>query len=135
MPGNPASLRDGRGARPRGGFTVIEVMIAIGVLSVGVLGLAKGAIMITRATQTSQFQTTATNLAQDMLEQLQARSFAAITACSSSCDTTPPTLQGVTFTRSWTVTPSTTTFKQINVTVQWTDYTPHTIIVSSAVYS
>jgi prepilin-type N-terminal cleavage/methylation domain-containing protein len=119
----------------RGGFTVIEVMIAIGVLSVGVLGLAKGAIMITRANQTSQFQTTATNLAQDMLEQLQARSFAAITACSSSCDATPPTLQGVTFTRSWTVTPSTTTFKQINVTVQWTDYTPHTITVSSAVYS
>jgi prepilin-type N-terminal cleavage/methylation domain-containing protein len=117
----------------RAGFSLIEVLVAVGIFSVAILGLAVGAITITRANKTSQFHTVATNSAQDILEQLKARSFANVTACSADCDAPPPTFQGVTFTRTWTVNPSTPTFKQINVTVAWTDYTARTLNVSAAI--
>jgi len=111
------------------GFSLIEVLVAIGIFSVAILGLAVGAITITRANKTSQFHTVGTNLAQDKLEQLKASAFAAVGAG----DDVPPPVQGVAFTRNWTVTNNTATFKQINVTVQWTDYTPHSLTISSAI--
>jgi prepilin-type N-terminal cleavage/methylation domain-containing protein len=116
----------------RAGFSLIEVLVAIGILSVAILGLAVGAITITRANKTSQFHTVATNMAQDKLEQLRGGAFAGVVACSTNCDAVPPTYQGVTYTRSWTVAPNTATFKQINVTVQWRDYISHSLTVSSA---
>jgi prepilin-type N-terminal cleavage/methylation domain-containing protein len=111
------------------GFSLIEVLVAIGIFSVAILGLAVGAITITRANKTSQFHTVGTNLAQDKLEQLKASAFAAVGAGGD----VPPPVQGVAFTRNWTVTNNTATFKQINVTVQWTDYTPHSLTISSAI--
>lgn len=111
------------------GFSLIEVLVAIGIFSVAILGLAVGAITITRANKTSQFHTVGTNLAQDKLEQLKASAFAAVGAGGD----VPPSVQGVAFTRNWTVTNNTATFKQINVTVQWTDYTPHSLTISSAI--
>ena len=114
------------------GFSLIEVLVALGIFSVAILALAVGAITITRANKTSQFHTVATNVAQDALEQLKAQPFAAVNACAVNCDAVPPTFQGVTYTRTWTIAPSTATFKQINVTVQWTDYTLHNLTVSSA---
>jgi prepilin-type N-terminal cleavage/methylation domain-containing protein len=116
----------------RAGFSLIEVLVAIGILSVAILGLAVGAITITRANKMSQFHTVATNLAQDKLEQLRAGPFAGVAACTTSCDAVPPAYQGVTYTRTWTVAPNTATFKQINVTVQWTDYILHSLTVTSA---
>jgi prepilin-type N-terminal cleavage/methylation domain-containing protein len=110
------------------GFSLIEVLVAIGIFSIAILGLAVGAITITRANKTSQFHTVGTNLAQDKLEQLKASAFAAVDAGGD----VPPPVQGVAFTRNWTVN-STATFKQINVTVQWTDYTPHILTISSAI--
>jgi prepilin-type N-terminal cleavage/methylation domain-containing protein len=111
------------------GFSLIEVLVAIGIFSVAILGLAVGAITITRANKTSQFHTVGTNLAQDKLEQLKASAFAAVGAGGD----VPPPVQGVAFTRNWTVTNSTATFKQINVTVSWTDYFTHNVIISGAI--
>jgi prepilin-type N-terminal cleavage/methylation domain-containing protein len=111
------------------GFSLIEVLVAIGIFSVAILGLAVGAITITRANKTSQFHTVGTKLAQDKLEQLKASAFAAVGAGGD----VPPPVQGVAFTRNWTVTNSTATFKQINVTVQWTDYFTHDVLISGAI--
>lgn len=110
------------------GFSLIEVLVAIGIFSVAILGLAVGAITITRANKTSQFHTVGTNLAQDKLEQLKASGFAAVAGGD-----VPPPVQGVAFTRNWTVTPITATFKQINVTVSWTDYFTHDVLISGAI--
>src|SRR5437870_2739687 len=85
----------------RAGFSLIEVLVAVGILSIAILGLAVGAITITRANKTSQSHTVATNLAQDRLEQLIALPIAAVT---SGNDTV--TVQGASFARAWTVTPS-----------------------------
>jgi prepilin-type N-terminal cleavage/methylation domain-containing protein len=111
------------------GFSLIEVLVAMGIFSVAILGLAVGAITITRANKTSQFHTVGTNLAQDKLEQLKASAFAAVGAGSD----VPSPVQGVAFTRNWTVTNNTATFKQVNVTVSWTDYYPRSLTVSTAV--
>ena len=105
------------------------------IFSVSVLGLAIGATSIMRANKTSYLNTVATNLAQDKLEQLKATTVANISSCSSSCDSPALTNKNVVFTRTWTVTANfpTTGVNQIDVKVDWQDYTPHTLTVSSAV--
>lgn len=125
-----------RRLRSGAGFTLVEVLVAVGILSVGMLGLAVGAISITRANKTAQFHTMATNLAQEKLEQIKATTVANVTQCLSSCETAP-TYLGVTFTRKWTVTADTPAggLTQITVTVDWTDYTSHTVSVTSAMQS
>jgi len=117
------------------GFTLLEVLVAMAIFSVAVLGLAIGATSIMRANKTSYLNTVATNLAQDKLEQLKATTVANIASCSSSCDSPALTNKNVTFTRTWAVLLNNPTngVNRIDVTVQWTDYTSHTFTVSSAV--
>jgi prepilin-type N-terminal cleavage/methylation domain-containing protein len=118
----------------RAGFSLIEVLVAIGIFSFAMLGLAVGAITITRANSTSQFHTVGTNVAQDVLEQLKAQPFAAVNTCTVPPCIADQTFQGVTFTSIWTVTPNpTATFKQIDVTVTWTDTAARTLTVSSGI--
>ena len=128
-----AALSPFRRLRSRAGFTLIEVMAAIGIFAFAVLGLAAGSITITKANKTSQFHTMATNMAQEKAEQLKATSVAFVTTCASSCETAPIS-QGVTFTRTWAVTLNSPSagVNRIDVTVAWTDYTPHSVTVSSA---
>jgi prepilin-type N-terminal cleavage/methylation domain-containing protein len=128
-----AALSLCRRLKSRAGFTLIEVIVATGIFSVAVLGLAVGAITITKANKTSQFHTIATNMAQDMAEQLKATSVSFVTSCSSSCETAP-SIQGVTFTRKWVVTTNSPSagINKIDVTVSWTDYAAHSVTVTSA---
>ena len=118
------------------GFTLVEVLVAMSIFAIAVLGLAVGATSVMRANQTSLYSTMATNWAQDKLEELKAKTASTITACSSNCDSPPKTSNNVTFTRTWTVTANcngVTGLTCIDVTVAWTDYTSHSLIVSSAV--
>lgn len=64
---------------PRGqaGFSLIEVMIAILVLGVGLLGFAMLQAMNLRFTQSANYRTQATNLAYDLLDQMRANRHAA----------------------------------------------------------
>ena len=113
----------------RAGFSLIEVLVAVVIFSIAILGLAVGAITITRANGTSQFHTAATNIAQDLQEQLKAQPY---TGVASGTDTV--TVQGKSYARTWVVTENpTATFKQIDLTVAWTDYVPHTVAVSGAI--
>jgi prepilin-type N-terminal cleavage/methylation domain-containing protein len=125
----PLSLR--RRLKSNAGFTMIEVLAAMGIFSVAVLGLAVGAITITKANKTSQFHTIATNMAQDKAEQLKATSVGFVTTCDNACETAP-TYQGVTFTRTWLVTTPFAGVNKVDVTVTWTDYALRTVTVSSA---
>lgn len=56
----------------QGGFSLIEVMIAILVLGVGLLGFALLQTMTLRFTQSANNRTQATNLAYDLLDQMRA---------------------------------------------------------------
>ncbi len=66
-----------RGRRSAGGFSLIEVLIALVVLGFGLLGYALLQTMTLRFTQSANHRTQAVNLAYDLLDQMRANSFQA----------------------------------------------------------
>jgi len=117
------------------GFTLIEVLVSMGIFAITVLGLAIGAASVMRGNQTALYSTIATNLAQEKLEELKARTSANINATGSPENNISVSGVPVKFSRSWTVASNspTTGVKQIDITVSWTDYTNHSVTLSSAV--
>ena len=104
------------------GFTLIEIMIAIFLLAVALLGLAAVTTSVIKGNSFSQTLTTATTLAKDKMEDLKGMSFNALpTGTLTDYATADGTLQtsatGSYYTRSWNA-PGTDT-KTITVTVTW----------------
>ncbi|MBI2360367.1 MAG: prepilin-type N-terminal cleavage/methylation domain-containing protein [Deltaproteobacteria bacterium] len=120
------------------GFTLVEILVAMTIFAVAVLGLAIGATSVMRANQTSYFNTVATNLAQDKLEELKATAVASLPSCpsyaTSGCSDTRTSL-GLTFSRSWQIIANSPTpgVNRLDVKIDWTDYISHSITISSAV--
>lgn len=79
------------------GFTLIEILIAIFILAVGLLGVAGVATTVINGNAFSNKITTATTLAQDKMEEMNGVGYANITGGSD-------TQQSI-YTRTWTVTP------------------------------
>jgi Tfp pilus assembly protein PilV len=120
------------------GYTLIEALVAIFILTIALLGLAAGATSVMKANQMSYLNTVATSLAQDTLEQLKASTVSAMPDCPTY--TTPncsdsPSYSGATFSRSWRIIPDSPVagVNQIDVNVQWTDSTSHSFTISSSV--
>jgi prepilin-type N-terminal cleavage/methylation domain-containing protein len=93
--------------KSRDGFTVMEVMIALVILSIGLLGLVTTAALVTRMIGRGHRATQAALLAQEKLEELRAR-LGATRNCAN-----PPPLSGSetvgpngTYTRTWRITPN-----------------------------
>lgn len=129
-----------RHKKSAGGFTLIEVLVAMAIFAVAVLGLAVGATSVMRANQTGLYSTMATNWAQDKLEELKAKTVSALPNCpsytTSGCsDTVTSSGSPISFTRSWQIISNSpvTGVNRIDVQVVWTDYTSHTLTISSAV--
>lgn len=80
--------------RNRGGFTIVEVLVAVLVLTIGLLGLAASAATVTRMISQGQRYSEASTLATQRFEILRSQSCASI---ASGTDT-----QGR-YTISWTV--------------------------------
>ena len=122
------------------GFTLIEILVAITILSFAVLTLAIGTVSVIRTNQNSHLTTSAINLAQAKLEELRAMTSAAFsglscpsytsTGCSDS-----PVASTTTFSRSWQFTANSpvTGVNKIDVKVDWTDYTSHTLTFTASV--
>ena len=122
------------------GFTLIEVLVAMCIFAIAVLGLAVGATSVMRANQTGLNSTMATNWAQDKLEELKAKTVSALPSCptytTSGCsDSKTASGSAVSFSRSWQIISNSpvTGVNRIDVKVDWTDYITHTLTVSSAV--
>lgn len=60
------------GCRYGAGFSLIEVMVAMFVIAVGLLGFALLQTMVLRYTQSANYRTQATNLAYDLFDQVRA---------------------------------------------------------------
>jgi len=60
------------------GFTLIEVLIAIVILSVGLLGMASLTVGIINGNRFSNDLTTATTLAQDKMEEIRGASYSSV---------------------------------------------------------
>lgn len=106
--------------RPHGGFTLIEVMVAIlltALTTIGVLALYR---VETRSSSFSRRETEAAVLAQDKLEELRTQVAGATTGSDAPTD---QLLGSSIFSREWTVTVSVTdpSILVIWVKVSWDD--------------
>ncbi len=122
--------------RPQGGFTLIEVLMAMTIFSTSFLALAAGATTVMKSNHTSYNSTIATNMAQDKLEQLMAG--VALPSCPnfSNCEDTPTSPSEVTFNRSTKIgslAVDGVTVNKIEIKVDWTDQTAHSVTITSAV--
>lgn len=121
-----------------GGFTSIEVIIAIMLLGVALLGLASVTVSVIRGNDFSKMVTTATTRARDKMEELKntgATQNGYDNLLAGGSDTVD-----VVYTRQWTVgavgaaAPQNdqTIMKKITVTVTWTwNIWPHTVTLNT----
>jgi type IV pilus assembly protein PilV len=95
------------------GFTFIEIMVAISILAVALLGLSSVTAMTIKSNTFSKAMTTATTLADDKMEQLKKTSYANLASGADS----PESI----YTRTWTVIQNSPAagMKTVVVTVQW----------------
>ena len=103
------------------GFTLLEVMIALVILSVGLLGLAALQLVAIKSNAFSSEMTYATMLAQQHAEILKSRAFTDSDLAAGDHSATGNS-KGVHYTVAWNVTDDTpdADMKTINLTVQWT---------------
>ena len=122
------------------GFTFNEVLVAINVIVIAILGYSLTTVGVIHGNLTNDNTTAAINLAQDKMEQLKAqKNLVNDDRCPSAGDraiTATGTLNGI-FDRCWRIvdSPLGPHLKQIEVTVSWRDRENREIIVTTLVYS
>jgi len=116
------------------GFSLIEVLIAATIFSIGLIALAGAQLVSIRSTQSNYNFTVATSLVQQQIEDLHAVGSAGLvngndgpldTLGRTAADyTNPPDAANFIFNRTWTCTPSnpgTGNPCQVQVTVTWVE--------------
>lgn len=112
------------------GFTMIEILIALVILSVSLLALAGLMAMTTKNTSFGGHMTEAATFAQDKLEGLRVTPWASI--ASGNDAKTGSTW--VSYSRTWTVATNTAgNLRTVTITVSWTDRINHSIRLLSAI--
>jgi type IV pilus assembly protein PilV len=103
--------------RRSAGFTLVEVIVAIVLLGVGLMGMAALSTTVTRANVQSSSLTTATALAQERAERLRTEDYDALASGNDS-----RVVDNVTYTRSWVVTADDPEpgLKTVAIAVSWT---------------
>ena len=118
------------------GFTLVEVLIAIAVFSIGILAVGSLQIWNTKNNTTSNIMTQATMLARAQIEQL--KSTADVTALTNGADPNPIDENGNPggiFARSWTVTNPLggNTSRRIQVIVSWNRHGQNRSVVLTSI--
>ncbi len=132
---NPAAF-SGR----HGGFTLIEILVALTVIVIAILGFTLNTVGIIKGNHTSNNFTVATNLAQDKMEQLKERAvWANVNTCPDSGEQTP-TATGASsghYRRCWVIRDSSFggALKQVDVTVSWRDSAIGSVTLSTLVFT
>lgn len=112
------------------GFTLIEILISLVILSISLLALAGLMVTTTRNTSFGGHMTEAATFAQDQLEQFRAMRWEDIPVVAGSDVRTGST--GINYTRNWNAV-QTGSLKTITVTINWTDQTTHSVTLLSVV--
>ena len=99
--------------RNNNGFTLVEIIVAMGILTIALLGLVSVTVMVIKGNSFSKTMTTATTLAKYKMEQLKNTSYASLAGGTDTVESI--------YTRTWTVTNDSpaTSMKTVVVTVQW----------------
>jgi type IV pilus assembly protein PilV len=114
-------------ARNQEGFTLIEIFIAIILLTIGLLGTAVLTTGVVRGNLASKNMTTATAIAQTCLEENRRVGYSSAGAVpaggSNSCvaGTATVTSGGVSFTRTLTIDASVANIKTLTIAVSWSE--------------
>ncbi len=132
---NPAAFPGGQG-----GFTLIEILVALTVIIIAVLGFTLNTIGIIKGNHTSSNFTAATNLAQDKMEQLKERAiWANVNTCPDSGEQglTATGTPGGHYRRCWVVRDSSFggALKQVDVTVSWRDSASRSVTLTTLVFT
>lgn len=111
------------------GFSLIEVLIALVILSISLLALAGLMVQSTRNSSWGSHMTEAATLAQDRFERFRAvRPQTDIPEGANNDQVTGAS--GIVYTRTCTVTTNgTSTARTITITITWTDSIPHSITI------
>ena len=105
----------------QGGFTLIEVMIALVLTAVAIMGIVALYITETKASGFSRHTTEGAVLAQDKVEQLRTQGNMVAIGPIVEANINERGLAGGIFTRTTTVTPVGGNYANITVTVTWGD--------------
>jgi len=110
------------------GFTLLEIFIAILLLTIGLLGTAALTTGVVRGNVDSRLLTSATAIAQSCLEENRRVGYASAGAVpsggSNNCITGGPStvsVNGVSFSRSLSIDSSVSNVKTLTVTVTWSE--------------
>jgi prepilin-type N-terminal cleavage/methylation domain-containing protein len=117
----PSDNREIAGVDNQSGYTLIEVLIALAIFSIGILALVSLQLSTARNTKTGRVVSQATMLARDQMESL--RRVADVTTLSSGSETNVDAQgnPGGIFDRSWTISNPLGggNTRQITVAVSW----------------
>jgi type IV pilus modification protein PilV len=105
-------------ASQQDGFTLMEVLVAMLLLTIGLLGVANLTIGVIKGNSYSKNVTTATVVAQQQIEQAQRLGY---TNSNSLAGSATVSMGGTSFTRNTTVTDGSpaTNMKSVSVAVSW----------------
>jgi type IV pilus assembly protein PilV len=110
------------------GFSLIEVLIALVILSISLLALAGLMVQTTQNNSFGNHMTEAATFGQDQLERLRARPF---NSMIGGADVVTGST-GQVYNRSWVVTPNSTT-AETTITINWNDPISHSISFTTTV--
>ena len=114
------------------GFGFIDLMLAMVVLTIGVLALADLQIVSSKGNTSSKNTTAALNIAENKIEAIKGMVYSNVVVEAS----TPVLDSGITFTRQVTVTVNSpiVNTKKVTVIVTWSDSAgPHTVSLATIV--
>jgi len=110
------------------GFTLLEVLVALIILSFALLALAGVMVTTTKNNAFGNYVTEAATFAQDKLEELRAVKWKNLVDGNNTDEQGGST--GINYARNWNVTTS-GSIKTITINVDWNDRTAHSIKLES----
>ncbi len=126
--------------RREDGFTFNELLAAMGIVVVVIMGYSLASVNLIRRQIVSDHSSVAIHLAQDKIEELQARqTLGDSDSCPDAGDIGLSPKTGVTgiFDRCWRIATSSlgSALKQIDVTVSWRDHEAHKLTLSTLYFT
>ncbi len=115
-----------------GGFTLIEILVAIVILSVSLLAMAALMATTTQNTSFGGHITEAATYAQDKLEELRVTPWANIVTGTDTPPMVPVGSTGIVYSRNWNVVVN-GNIRTVTITISWNDRINHTINLISAI--
>jgi hypothetical protein len=122
------------------GYTFNEILVAMMIAGIGVLGYAATTAMVIRGNRASANYTAAINLAQDKIEELRGRATLDIeNRCPNGGDIALDALgnPGGIYERCWRIadSPYGVKLKEIEVIVSWRDMEPRSVALATLVFT